>query len=144
MTEGLSAWLLCSTLGAVYACLQAALSLFQLLTPSFCLFLSKGVDVGSRNTSDQLVINEERNFSSKKLWRDSREARIWLTFRKPGCGKKTLRDHFIITWVTFPTLWQEAVAPESVNLLSLLGQEHPRYKFIAFNRAGSLIPSIYL
>jgi len=70
---------------------------------SFCLFLSKGVDVGSRNTSDQLVINEERNFSSKKLWRDSREARIWLTFRKPGCGKKKpLEITLLLPGLLFP------------------------------------------
>lgn len=63
------------------ACLSvAALSPFQLFAPTFCLFLSEGVDVGSRNTSDQLAINEAQYFSSKKLWRDSRKARIWLSF----------------------------------------------------------------
>lgn len=122
----------------------ATLSPFQLSAPSFCLFLSEGVDVGSRNTSDQLVINNAQYFSSKKLWRDSRKARIWLLFQKPGCRKTPFEITLLLPRLLLPTLWQEAIAPESVNLLSLLGQEYPWYKFITFNRVGPLIPSAYL
>lgn len=108
------------------------------------LFLSEGVDVGSRNISDQLAINETQYFSSKKLWRYSGKARISLSFRKPGCRKNPFEITLLLPGLLLPTLWQEATAPESVNLLSLLRQEHPWYKFIALNRAGPLIPSTYL
>lgn len=81
----------------------AALSPFQLFAPSFYLFLSEGVDFGSRSTSDQHVINEAQYFSSKKLWRDSRKARIWLSFQKPGCRKKTpLRSLYYYLGYFFP------------------------------------------
>ena len=152
MTEGLflpscsvrsPPWPMQSAMCCAHACLWP-LPAFQLFAPSFCLFLSEGVDVGSRNTSDQLVINEAQYFSSKKLWRDSRKARIWLSFRKPGCRKNPFEITLLLPGLLLPTLWQEATAPESVNLLSLLGQEHPWYKFIALNRAGPLIPSTYL
>lgn len=112
----------------------------SLLPP--CLFLSEGV--GSRNTSDQLVINEAHYFSFKKLWRDSHKARIWPSFQKPGCRKNPFEITLLLPGLLLPTLWQEATASESVNLLSLLGQELPWYKFIAVNRAGPLIPSAYL
>lgn len=124
---------------------MAALSPFQLFAPSFYLFLSEGVDFGSRSTSDQHVINEAQYFSSKKLWRDSRKARIWLSFQKPGCRKKNAFEiTLLLPGLLLPTLWQEATVPESVSLLLLLGQDHPWYKFIALNRAGPFIPSTYL
>lgn len=112
----------------------------SLLSPR--LFLSEGV--GSRNTSDQLVINEAHYFSFKKLWRDSHKARTWPPFQKPGCRKNPFEITLLLPGLLLLTLWQEATASESVNLLSLLGQELPWYKFIAVNRAGPLIPSAYL
>lgn len=63
---------------------------------------------------------------------------------KARLQKTPLEIILLIPTLLLPTVWQEAAAPESVNLLSLLGQEHPWYKFIAFNRAGPLIPSTYL
>lgn len=63
---------------------------------------------------------------------------------KARLQKTPLEIILLIPGLLLPPLWQEAAAPESVNLLSLLGQEHPWYKFIALNRAGPLIPSTYL
>lgn len=63
---------------------------------------------------------------------------------KARLQKTPLEIILLLPRLLLPPVSQEAAAPESVNLLPLLGQEHPWYKFIALNRAGPLIPSTYL
>jgi len=80
--------------------------------------------------------------------RNSGETHARLEFGFHSESQAAEKNPFEITLLLpgllLPTLWQQATAPESVNLLLLWGQEHPWYKFIALNRAGPLIPSTYL